>query len=340
MSVTVTKPCRMASGDVAISLDAQTAFPLGELLSTAFAHPTIQQILGPDRDLKAVLRPPSSARVKPLPDDLVFVEAAFRTEAWRTFFALRQWEVAHHIHDGRVQLDQQGGLFDSAFFYLGETAADGLLGKLTRGGYHPGDPDGYSESILGEHDLLRYRRLFRDKHGSDWQVFSSDHQMLDDGPSVELGHPDAQFRLHLGTVSESHLTETLRALAYLRARRQSASHALRLEEIMQQLHLTPREALVAAGESPFGVSACPLGGSFAWSTQAPVAAWVGTTWSQPSLFDEAAVPEDYRLPLLDQLRSADISVCLPLNEGEMDKIVTHIEMRFKKDEATRTRPPE
>jgi hypothetical protein len=112
----------------------------------------------------------------------------------------------------------------------------------------------------------------------------------------------------------------------MRARRLSGANALRLEELLQQFHLTPPEAQAVAEEHGGGGSACPLGGSYTWNSRTPIAAWTGTAWSQLSLYDETEVPADYKLPLIDQLHGTDISLRL-VEEG----IEAHIEIEFTVD---------
>jgi hypothetical protein len=86
------------------------------------------------------------------------------------------------------------------------------------------------------------------------------------------------------------------------------------------------EALAAADEDQRGGLVCPLGGEYAWTVPSPIAAWTGKAWSEPSLYDETKVSPNYRLPVIDQLRRADIS--LQLNE---DQIEAHIEIDFQTD---------
>jgi hypothetical protein len=149
--------------------------------------------------------------------------------------------------------------------------------------------------------------------------------MLTQG-QAESSAPPAQIRIHFGSISESKLADTLRALAYVRARRLSGANALVLEELLQQFHLTPPETLAAAEEHHQGRLVCPLGGGYTWNSRTPIAAWSGTAWSEQSLYDETNVPAGYRLPLIDQLRRADISLQL----GK-DRIDAHIEINFKTD---------
>jgi tRNA A-37 threonylcarbamoyl transferase component Bud32 len=324
--VTASLPAPEAAGVGSISLDVQFAFPLRELLARAFAHPALVQILGPGRDVHDLLRPPSTQRIAPLPEDLAFVEIGFRTEAWRTFFGLREWEIPFRIGDGRVELDQQRGI-QPASFYLGETAPGGLLGRLTQGGYLPASAKGYATSVATGRDPLQFRRYY-DRAGDrrEWVVFTPYLATLMDVTrrqgATANGAP-AQIRMHLGSASSSKLADTLRALAYVRARRWSGAHALLLEELMQQFHLPPLETRAAAAEHDGGGLVCPLGGDYTWNSRSPIAAWTGTKWSQPSLYDETTVPPGYQLPVIDQLRGADISLRL-----DAERIEAHVEIEF------------
>jgi hypothetical protein len=237
---------------------------------------------------------------------------------------LRELDVSFRIYEGRVEPDPPRGLHKSASFYVGETAAGGLLGRLTEGGYSPANATGYAKSVSDDSDPLRFRRTY----GSGWVALSPEMKilmMLTQG-QAESSAPPAQIRIHFGSISESKLAGTLRALAYMRARRLSGANALLLEELLQQFHLTPPETLAAAEEHHQGRLVCPLGGRYTWNPRTPIAAWSGTAWSQPSLYDETQVPADYQLPLIDQLRRADVSLQLAT-----DGIDAHIEIDFKMD---------
>jgi len=314
------------SGGETIVLDVHFAFPLREMLARLSERLDVAGILGAGRTLGGLLRDRSGNRVAPLPGDVAFVEIALRTEAWRTFAGFRDWEIPHRIHDGQVEIEEAEKRDIS--FYVGETATNGLLGALTKPVYGPPDRSGIAKSVSNSRDPLRYRLLYR-RYGESCVALASRRDTLDtlaQGQKAESGYWPAQIRVHLGNISESKLADTLRSLAYVRARRMSAANALLLEEYLQQLHLLPDAANAAANEHYRGNLICPLGGDYTWKSRMPNSGWTGTKWSEQSLYDETKVPANYRLPLIDKLRGAEIG--FRLAEGG-DGIDAHIEIHLR-----------
>jgi hypothetical protein len=79
-------------------------------------------------------------------------------------------------------------------------------------------------------DPLRWRRWYHD----GWVAFAPQKERLEratEKPIAEPGHPPAQIRIHLGNISPSKLSDTLRALAYVHARQRSGANALLLEAL-------------------------------------------------------------------------------------------------------------
>lgn len=314
------------SGGETIVLDVHFAFPLREMLAGLSKFRNVARILGPKRTLGDLLRDPSDKRVAPLPGDVAFVEIALRTEACRTFGGFRDWEIPHRIHAGQVEVEEAKKRNIS--LYVGETATKGLLGTLTQFGYGPQVESDITKYATKSRDPLRYRLRYP-RYGKSWVALASRREtlgMLAQDQVAESGYPQAQIRVHLGNISDSKLADTLRSLAYVRARRMSAANALLLEEYLQQLHLLPDAANAAANEHYRGNLICPLGGDYTWKSHMPNSGWTGTAWAEQSLYDETRVPEDYRLPLIDKLRGAEIGFGLA-DDG--DGIDAHIEIHLR-----------
>lgn len=125
-----------------------------------------------------------------------------------------------------------------------------------------------------------------------------------------------QVRFELKALQGTKIEPYIQAYTYLEARRASAQQAALLELTMQQLCLRADDVLPALEAIHFSKFLCPLAGQ--WKFTAAQAAgdpfpsqqWCSERWTASSLYDETAVPADYRFPFTDWLRDLNLGFSL------------------------------
>jgi uncharacterized protein (TIGR03067 family) len=297
--------------------------------------------------LFARLDPPDLQRLSAVSGDVMAVEARVRDfgKFWptmrvrncRAYAGLRDIAPRYEVKDGHVKTTSLGALaLLGADYpaYMGMVVPRDPWSTVT-GDRHSrgGEANGYTHRENAFPAILTWRRTW---NGSR-VAWAHNKDILEDvTPGLTLHRADrpAQVRFRLGDLSESKFGPLLQAICYLHARRISAINVDLMHELVGQLQVEPKDADEVAeallGAKPF----CPLGGNYRL-TGGPAKApnWRSTAWQCDSVSLEQQVPEDYRYPLLDWLRGAQMELTL-------DRITlsTHVELDVKSSADSARRP--
>lgn len=153
------------------------------------------------------------------------------------------------------------------------------------------------------------------------------------GPGYQLRSPRADLRdkelFHTETTADKHqvrfelkglqgtkIEPYIQAYTYLEARRASAQQAALLELTMQQLCLRPDDVLPTLEAIHGAKFLCPLAGQWKFTAEQmagdplPSQQWCSDRWTASSVYDETAVPADYRFPFTAWLRDLNLGFSL------------------------------
>jgi uncharacterized protein (TIGR03000 family) len=126
-------------------------------------------------------------------------------------------------------------------------------------------------------------------------------------PTNEETERPAQIRFRLGDLGESKFGAVLQAICYMHARRISSTNTQLLAELTQQFGVPAAEARTAAEQLLGAKLVCPLGGEYRFDPQGVAAPrWKSTGWPRASVYEDTAVPGNYRFSFLQWLRGAEI----------------------------------
>ncbi len=254
-----------------------------------------------------LLGPPDSKRLRPLPGDLISIEAMVGNS--HVFAGLRDlnplpapWE------GGLLHARTVGGYLAE---YLLSTPAEYLVGYIggTRGGgpldrwfgppLGPPDPQGLSRAPGG------VWRLERDPY-----VLLSFHRnlLLSIVPLIlfEDAPRPAQVRLHVGDLRQSNAAAFLNTLGYLRAQRTSEGNRRFLQSLARQMRVPAEECRQQAEYILDGQLVCTLGGQYELSRDR----WRQGEWISVPAPGGSLAPARYQFPPLGWFRGLDLDFAL------------------------------
>jgi hypothetical protein len=254
-----------------------------------------------------LLGPPDSKRLRPLPGDLISIEAMVGNS--HLFAGLRDlnplpapWE------GGLLRARTVGGYLAE---YLLSTPAEYLVGYLggTRGGgpldrwfgppLGPPDPQGLSRAPGG------VWRLQRDPY-----VLLSFHRnvLLSIVPLIlfEDAPRPAQVRLHVGDLRQSNTAAFLNTLGYLRAQRTSEGNRRFMQSLARQMRVAPEQCRQHAEYILDGQLQCTLGGEYRLSRDR----WRQGEWVSVPPPGDSLAPGRYQFPPLGWFRGLDLDFAL------------------------------
>jgi len=185
--------------------------------------------------------------------------------------------------------------------YIGAWPYPGMLSIISGAMNSAPDPAGYTRSATG---------LWRRQLG-DFTLFSFHPEILD-GVSpglqfVEAERP-AQVRIRAEDLANSTLAPLINAYGYKQSRAITAGNARFMNMLIEQLRVTPKDAM-SVGERLLGAKfVSPLGGEYKLETPAAGP----QTWVATALTDNpsGAPPADYQFRALNWLRGVDVELLL------------------------------
>ncbi|MBI2478290.1 MAG: hypothetical protein HYV60_06500, partial [Planctomycetia bacterium] len=271
--------------------------------------------------LMSMIGPPTDVRIVTPPDELISVQASLRGGAFAPGV------VPHHLFFGvrdtlpNANLQPTGvlemlRLLRETPAYLGAWPQLGFLDWLPfgLGGGQP-DPDGFSRLLLGG---WRWQ-------GDGFSILSFHRDVLDRTIAdlhVEPTENPAQIRVHVGDVSQSHLSSWFSFLSYERATQTSVGNAKLLQAMTQQLRVPPAQALQTTEKLLNTRLVCSLEGKYELMDRGDgVPTWRSTKWpiaGQP-------IPADYNAPVLDWFRGLNLDLT---KLG--DRMVMHAELDMQR----------
>jgi uncharacterized protein (TIGR03000 family) len=226
------------------------------------------------------------------------------------FGGVRDFSPSCTIADGQVETVplRAGSLLDTDYpAYLGLKTQNGRADPLRSLDRHGGPADalGYSQSPEAFFSLLEWRYT-----GEDGLIAWAHRKDILEAvvpAGMEETERPAQIRFRLGDLGESKFGAALQAICYMHARRISTTNTHFLAELTQQLGIPAAEARVAAEELLGAKLVCPLGGEYRLEPRGGTAPhWKSTGWPRESVYDETAVPGNYRFSFLQWLHGAEI----------------------------------
>ena len=173
-------------------------------------------------------------------------------------------------------------------------------------------PDGYSRLPF---DVWRWQ-------GDGFSVLSFQREILDAVvPQLLIAESDdpAQFRLHVGDLSQSQFKDAINVLYHQRAWQTSVANTKLLHSLTQQLRVPPEQSLAVAEKLLDTHLVCPLGGKYELVEAGGRRAWRSTAWAT-----SGDLPVDYQAPLLQWFRGVDASLT---KSGDQLIIRSQIEMQ-------------
>ena len=271
--------------------------------------------------LMSMIGPPTDVRIVTPPDQLISMQASLRGGSFSPSVA------PHHlflgIQDAPINANlQPTGLFEvlrtlrETPGYLGAWPRLGFLDMLPLGlGGGKPDPDGFSQLLFG---ISRWQ-------GDGFSVLSFDRGVLEQTiPElrVEPTNNPAQIRVHIGDVSQSHLSRWFSFMSYERATQTSVGNAKLLQAMSQQLRVPPSEALQTVEGFLDTTLVCSLGGEYQLTeSEGGTVAWRSTKWPIAG----EPLPEDYEAPVLDWFRGLNLDLT---KHG--DRLVMRAELDMKR----------
>jgi len=125
---------------------------------------------------------------------------------------------------------------------------------------------------------------------------------------VEAERP-AQVRVQMDDLAGKQLEATANALGYMRARETSVAASRTMNSLSNLLQVPPQESRQVAENLVDGVFVCPLGGSYELlAPERGVEVWCSTALPAHNRFLLRAVPEDFRMDLLEWFRGLSAEV--------------------------------
>jgi hypothetical protein len=274
----------------------------------------------------SMIGPPSQQRIKPVPDDVVFVQAMVQGGPFAPGVS------PHHLFVGLQDLAPAGRLASGTLLralqiartapgYLGAWPKPGVLDVLQLGETQYTDSFGYSRLPLG---------LWRLETPDGFSLVAFDRGILARvAPqlAVEQVEDKAQVRVDVGDISTSKFGRWANELDYRRAYQTSAGNARFLHMLSQQLHV-PRADALAVGESLLDLKLiCALGGEYQLQTHASgLEHWVSTKWDS----SDPAPEQAYQSPLMGWFRG--LSGTLTMLD---DRLLVQAEIDMERSEIDR-----
>ena len=278
--------------------------------------------------LLSMIGPPTDVRIVTPPGELISVQASLRGGSFAPGV------VPHHLFFGvrdvppTANLQPTGALGMLRMLretpgYVGTWPQVGFLDWLPwgLGGGEP-DPAGFSRALLGG---WRWQ-------GDGFSVLSFQRDVLEHTIAdlhVEPTENPAQIRVHVGDVSQAHLSSLLNFLSYERATQTSVGNAKLLQAMSQQLRVPPAEALQTTEALLNTHLVCSLEGRYELTDRGDeLPTWRSTNWpvaGQP-------LPTDYKSPVLDWFRGLDLDLT---KHG--DRMVMHAELDMQRAPAEKYR---
>ena len=186
--------------------------------------------------------------------------------------------------------------------YVGTTGELGFLDILDKLILSRSDRGGYARNRAG---------LWRRNH-EQFTVFSLRPQVLAAVTPqlrfVEAERP-AQFRLHIGDVTQARMTPLLNAMGYNRTRKTSLGNIRLMHALDQQLHVPPEHCKDAAELLMDAKLICPLGGEYVFrKTSHDYGRWTSMVLEQAGSVStlRPQPPAGYQAPPLNWFRGLDM----------------------------------
>ncbi len=247
----------------------------------------------------SMVGPPTKTMAKPLPDDIVTVQAAI---SGGEFMPGVQ---PHIMFLGVKDLPSLGDPRPNGLLGMLQTikSTPGYLGSWPKAGFVDmlpfglaGQPDqfGFSQLPFG---LWRWQ-------GAGFSILSFDQPILTQAASqiqmVEAEIP-AQIRIHAGNLAESKITPALNSMGLDRSLSASRGNARLMHVFTQQLGV-PAESARSTAETLLDARfVCPLGGEYTVAERDGDRCWVSSKWPTAE-----APLNDYQSPILAWFRGLDV----------------------------------
>jgi len=249
--------------------------------------------------LAQLVGPPEKMRLAPIPGDLAAMELLM--DKGRLFGGIRDSIPPPGATAGVIP--PFGWLRDVLLTgYVGTTGELGFLDILDKLILSRSDRGGYARNRAG---------LWRRNH-EQFTVFSLRPQVLAAVTPqlrfVEAERP-AQFRLHIGDVTQARMTPLLNAMGYNRTRKTSLGNIRLMHALDQQLHVPPEHCKDAAELLMDAKLICPLGGEYVFrKTSHDYGRWTSMVLEQAGSVStlRPQPPAGYQAPPLNWFRGLDM----------------------------------
>ena len=261
--------------------------------------------------LASQLGAPSKQRLAPIDADVVAFEAVLGqamggSQDYHLFGGLR--DIDPRLASGTM-VEKLLGMFGGKEIegYLGAWPHAGALWFLGATANVPVDQDGYSQFVTGS-----WRRIV-----DQFTLMSFQREMLAEiTPELKFVPVErpAQAWLHADDLRESPLAPALNAFGYRKAMELSRGNARFLNSLVEQLHVSPNEALSTAESLVAAKLICPLGGKYELVKSRNLPGSWQSTAVPPSESRVTSPPVDYEFPALYWLRGVDADVRLTREE--------------------------
>ena len=247
-------------------------------------------------------------RLAPLANNVVTIEAnSIYGGNQKLIAGVGDFEIRHKLANGEI--DASVPLWTEIPGYIAATPTAGIITWLVKDQFGQPDAQGYA-STQRQFNLVASNPLSWRRKWGDWIAFAPKKSVLQTfTPELKLERADrpAQLCFRLNDLSEKKISGIIRAYSYIHARRLSSSNVRFLHQLMQQFQTGPREARRAAERLVRGKLDCPLDGAYRLDAEKDDAPqWISSAWAKPSLYDETAIPKDYRFGFLDWFHGMSI----------------------------------
>jgi len=272
------------------------------------------------------LGPADKMRLAPIPGDMAAGEVVLSNQ--RLFGGLRDFGLPLTVVDGRPLLTRR--LRDMLVGYVGTTGELGLLSLLNLRITGPADAAGYAGA-----EGQMWRRQYE-----HFTVFSFQRDVLATVvPQLRFQPAErpAQFRLHVGDVSNAQITPVVNSMGYSRTRDTSLGNVRLMHTLKEQLHVPDPDCRAAAELLLDARLICPLGGEYVYR-EIPGGGgyWTSTALEgsdlKGGLFD-TRVPDGFVSPPLDWFRGLDVDATMTEKA-----LSAHVELVMQLPEAKPERP--
>jgi hypothetical protein len=190
--------------------------------------------------------------------------------------------------------------------YLGSSGQIGVLGLLDVQILRRPDEQGYSSNLLG---------LWRRQIGQ-FTVFSLHPEVLAAvTPQLRFQPAErpAQLRLRVDDPSKVRMAGLLNNLGYMRTRETSLGNLRLINDLLQQLHVPPKDCRQVAEELLVAKLICPLGGQYVLKEDGERGGW----WTSTALAGSrggfpltAQAPSGYQAPPLSWFRGLKLEATM------------------------------